>query len=312
MARKVYLHVGLHKTATRFLQRAVFRQLDPQQFEYNPEPLMTLLNQCLRHRDDAQARQALEAEVARLMQDESRGLLISKAGISGDMYDQHSGFEENLEIVRKLFPGAHVLFFIRDQADWLLSAYRQSIQKGAFGPIEVFLNFYDGEFRRKQAPRMGGMRNVDALGLRFLTMYRGYVEAFGEQNVFLFRYEDMREDRQGFMARLARSLDIPSVPVSRPDQRRNRSYSALAIQLFCGSFTAPARPPKPGDKASARLPWYSPRRTGRRLRRLLIKHLFDRFIYKDWDLLARGGMRQTLEAHYRAENEELKRVSRLN
>lgn len=312
MPRKVYLHVGLHKTATRFLQRAVFRQLDPAQFEYNPEPLMTLLNRRLRDPQDAQAREALEAEVARAMRDDSRRLLISKAGISGDMYDQHSGFEANLQIVRELFPQARVLFFIRDQADWLLSAYRQSIQKGAFGPIEVFLNYYGGEFRRKQAPRMGGMRNVDALGLRFLTMYRGYVEAFGDRNVFLFRYEDMREDRPGFMARLARALEIPAVPVSKPDKRRNRSYSALAIQLFCGSFRAPSTPPPPGDKASARLPVYSPRRLGRRLRRLVIKHVFDPIVYKDWDLLERGGMREKLENHYRAENEELKQAAKRN
>jgi hypothetical protein len=311
MSRKIYLHVGLHKTATRFLQRSVFSKLDRAVFEYNPPVLMKLLNERLRSPNDAAARTALQHEIDRLMATDTRRLLISKAGLSGDMYDCHSNFETNLAIMQEHFPQARILFFIRSQADWLLSAYRQSIQKGMFGPIEVFLNFYDGEFKTKVAHRMGGMRNVDARKLHFLNMYRGYVRAYGDREVFLFRYEDFQKDRENFLARLARSLDIPALPPFEPERRHNRSYSALAIQLFCGNMRPPRRPPQPWPpgRNPSRL---SPGRLLRNARRSLIKHVFDPLIYRDWDLLARGGMREKLDAIYEHEQVALIEAGRRN
>ena len=46
-----------------------------------------------------------------------------------------------------------------------------------------------------------------------------------------------------------------------------------------------------------------------RLRRLLIQHVFDRIIYRDWDLLAHADMRPRIDAHYAEESERLRIIA---
>ncbi len=310
MTSPVYLHIGLHKTATRFLQRSVFAHLDPAQFNYNPQPLVDRLYRHIRYPQDAQAGAAFIEEAARVRAD-GRKLLISLPDISGDMYNSHENARHNLQVLQQQYPQARVLYFVRNQADWLLSAYRQSIQKGMFGPLEVFLNFYDGEFRPKTAQRRGGMRNVDAHGLRLLDIYKAYADTYGGDNVYLIRYEDFQKHREGVTRQLAQWLQTDTVPVHKDGgKRHNRSFSALAIQLFCGGLKAPARPPRGADQLSDWDRIYSPMRFVRNLRRIFIRHVFDRLIYRDWDLLTRNDMRQKLNAYYQAENEEMARYAR--
>lgn len=312
MPAKIYIHIGLHKTATRFLQRSVFKHLDSKEFYYNPEPFTDSLYRYIRDPDNAQMKSRYDSEYEKLATD-TRHLLISLPDISGDMYNSHDNSQIALAILREKFPRARILFFVRDQADWLLSAYRQSIQKGVFGPIEVFLNFYDGQFQKKTAQRRGGMRNVDALGLKFLEIYQDYVHVYDRDQVFLVRYEDFRAQRDAVVKRLAIWLDLETLPVHLDGKKRhNRSFSALAINLFCNGMHPPKTPPRGSATVSVWQKKYSPMRIVRNLRRLFIKKVFDRIVYKDWDLLARNNMRTIIDEHYRQENQKIKEYARLD
>ena len=310
---RVLLHIGLHKTGTRFLQREVFGQLDPAAYNVNPEPLWPALRQAVRHPDDSERLERARAAVAdwRASGDE-RTLVISEPHISGDMYGSHHDYADNLALMQELFPEARVLFFVRDQADWLQSAYRQHLAKGKPVPIEVFLNFYDGEFRPRVAREVYGARNVEALTLRFLAIYRAYAEAFGDEAVYLLRQEDLRARPDAVKALIADALGLTALPEPPKERGHNRSYSALAIHLFHPGVLRRFPPPGPEDAGGRRIPQWLNDLLGplRRLRRGLIQHGFDRVIYRDWDLLARHGMRERIQAHYAAENAELERIAR--
>lgn len=305
---EVVLHIGLHKAATRFLQRAVFANLDPERFLFNPEPLFHDLRQAVRHPGDAA--RAHRAELAALQAfDDAAGrtIVVSDPSISGDMYSSHEDYRRNLHLVHWLFPQATVLYFIRKQADWLHSAYRQALVKGPGMPIEFFLNFREGEFVDRKTRRIGNARNVNALDLRFLDIYRDYADAFGPGRVYLFRQEDLRWRPEDVYKRVAETLNVDEL--GKEDRRvsANRSFSALAIHLF---FPGVYRWPRPGrsiEEASPRM-----QRVHRRLakfRAALIRHGFDRWIYRDWDLLERHGMRERLEAHYENEYRMLNEIS---
>lgn len=302
-APPVVLHIGLHKTATRYLQRAVFGRLDPDRFLVNPRPLFHDLRQAARHPGDPDWAAAAAAAARRAREQAGcRTLLLSEPHISGDMYSSHEDYQSNLELVHRLFPDATVLYFVRRQADWLQSAYRQSLVKGRGLPIERFLNFYDGAFRERIGRRVHGARTVDALSLCFLAIYRAYAERFGPNRVYLFRQEDLRHRPDRVRARLAEALGLSALP--KPPERvsGNRAFSALAIRLFfSGVGGVPQAPPPSAVSAPPRgwghrlsAPW-------RRTRTALIKHGFDRLVYRDWDLLARHDMRGQLERHYRAQ-----------
>lgn len=313
MHPRTYLHIGLHKTGTRFLQRNAFRALAGTRFLYNPDGLTEALNAALKHPEQPTHRERAHAEFDRARAEASaRGLdlLISKPGLSGDMYDGHGDYRARLALVQAVIPRARIVLFIRNQSDWLLSAYRQSLQKGVPGPIEHFLNFNDGVFQSKTSPRVNGMRNVDPLRLQFLALYEAWAHAYGEDAVWLFRYEDMRRHRAHFLDAFAQALDLERAEPAWLERVHNRSISALAICVFFGGVYAQrgARPVGgPSGPPAAPLV-----QMGRRVRRLFARHVFDTLIYRDWDILGMYDMRAKIDAHYAAENATLARLAASN
>jgi len=154
-APSVLLHIGLHKTATRFLQRALLRHLDPDAFLVNPPTLMAALRRAVRQ-PGANHREALaDAARAALAEAGRRTLIVSDPGISGDLYNNHADYADNLELIRAVFPEARSLYFVRRPSDWLHSAYRQMLVKGRSAPVEVLLNFRDGAFQPRLAHEGG-------------------------------------------------------------------------------------------------------------------------------------------------------------
>jgi hypothetical protein len=303
----VVVHIGLHKTATRFLQRAVFGQLDKNRFLVNPEPLFGNLKRALRHPNRENRAAAADAANQALAEAGERTLVISDPTISGDMYSQHEDWRQNMELVHDLFPGATVIYFVRRQSDWLQSAYRQSLVKGPGVPIEFFLNFREDRFHQRPARKIGRARTVNALGLRFLEIYRGYAETFGPERVYLFRQEDLRRRPEAVNTRLAEALGTTALPEQPKRISGNRAFSALAIRLF---FPGVHRWPRPDWSDKFHAPRF--RRMERRMRKIrtaLIRHVFDKLVYRDWPLLARNGMQEQLDAHYAEENEALAEVA---
>jgi len=312
-AANVVLHIGLHKTGTRYLQRLVLRQLDPARFNVDPLELIRPLRRAVRHPGDAAAAGELEKAVGRWRRSgDRRTLVLSEPHICGDMFSGYHDYAENLQLMHQLFPEARIMYVVRKQAGWLHSAYRQHLARGKPVPIETFLNFFDGRFHPRPARKVNGVRNMEALTLPFLAIYRAYAEASGPGRVYLLRHEDLKRSPDAFERRLAECLGIERLPDAPTQRSQNRSYSALAIGLFHPSTLRRPRPLVSGSTRpeGRRLP---SRLTGplRRLRRGFIQHVFDRLIYVDWDLLERGGMREQVERHYAAENAEIERIGRL-
>lgn len=302
----VVLHIGLHKTATRFLQRALFRNLDPDAFLVNPPALMAALRRAIREPGEASRRALETAAAAALAEADGRTLVVSDPGISGDLFNNHNDYADNLALVRGVFPQANVLYFVRRQSDWLHSAYRQMLVKGRSAPIEVFLNFRDGDFQPRVARRVNGVRTLDARGLRLLEIYRAWCDAYGPERVYLFRQEDLRHAPETVYARVAEALGLERLPPLPARVSGNRAFSALAIRIF---FPGASRQPdlnraRIDDRPPHGLLWRLGRPL-RSLRTLVIRHGFDKLVYRDWDLLAAHGMREKLDAHYADENRRL-------
>lgn len=303
--RHVLIHIGLHKTGTRYLQREVFGRLDRKRFNVNPPELWRALRRAVREPGNAEsAAAAADAVDAWRRHADGRDLILSEPHISGDMYSGHADCATNAALTARLFPEAQIIYFVRNQADWLQSAYRQQLWRGASVPMHVFLNFYEGEFQPRLHRWTYGARTVEALNQRFFGVYEAFAAHYGPQRVHLFRQEDLRSHAAMVRARLAELLGVGSLPA--PAKRgHNRSYSALAIRLFHPGTTRRMPPPGVADTGASTRKF--PRASGllRRLRRIAVQHVFDRMFYHDWDLLAEDDLRSRLDEHYASENASL-------
>jgi hypothetical protein len=304
MSRNVIIHIGLHKTATRFLQKNVFASLGETFFEYNPPQLMTDVHAAFREPQNTGLVQTAVDTAARYTSADGKPLLISKCDFPGDMYYAYQTHIPSLALMKRIFPRATIIYFVRNPADWLLSAYKQSLVKGNSGTIECFLNFYDGGFQPKMARYMDGMRNIAALELPFLSIYEECRKHYGRENVNVFCYEDLRSDSKALLGTLANCMKVGRLPVESAGKRRNRSFSARAIQLFFPRWRFFRTTPKPSESLPPR--WkrrlLSP---FRQTRANFIRHIFDKISYQDWDLLERHNMRSLLKEKYKAEYAQL-------
>ena len=307
---RIVVHIGLHKTATRFFQNFVFAQLNSASVLFNPPVLMTPLHALYRDPSAEGAKAKVLAALAELRQNaQGECLLISKPDIPGEMYDGYPEHPEYLALLKELMPEAQILYVARYPVDWLHSAYRQSLVKGRGGPIETFLNFRGGTFHEKQAAYADGMRNIDARRFPVRSIFEHCVELFGRDRVVLICFEHVRSHKEKVLECLRKLIGLKQLPNLEPDRVKNRSYSAQAIERFCSGGPASNHSISFSDRGPSDLYWTYWLKPLRKLRANFIKHGFDNLTYRDWDLMSRGGMRDQLNELYQSDYEQLLSIS---
>ena len=143
MTARTVIHVGLPKTGSAFLQRAVFPRLAQTHFSNKASRRLRRLlynNDTINHKRLVRLAESLRGH---------ERVLISNEGPIGEpqrSFQYHHGVAVRLT---ELFPGAEILLLIRRQDRYVESMYRQVIQQGWFHPLEEFiLRKKDREHRR--------------------------------------------------------------------------------------------------------------------------------------------------------------------
>ena len=147
---KIVLHIGLHKTATSFLQTEVFYKLG-KEVVFNPDDVFYFVNAIftlgIREQKFIDGARQLVANYASC--NDKRTLLISSEALSQSSLDMN--FHEHIELIKLIFPTAEIILFLRNQLDWLESLYRESIKHGYHQSIEDFLGYNNGKFENIEA-----------------------------------------------------------------------------------------------------------------------------------------------------------------
>ena len=332
---RTVLHIGLHKTATTYLQRRLFAHLDDPGIVVDPAPIADQLGS-LFFRLDYGLLQEEEIAIfekrlaARRAGDRDKLWLISNESLSQNMYLLN--FDDHARLAARLFPGAEVVLVLRFQPDWLLSAYKQLVSRGDAQSIEAFLGYRNGTFHPAPPLDLHAKRppHTFALGLAYDKLVENLWQHFGKANVHVLFYEHFRKDAASVLRTLSAILDI-RLKEAAAESLVNRSYSALACTLSARRAVL-VRAVGLGWRldAGTRLRHRIRQRElerylrdadiavtvdrSRRNRRTLselsewhfwMQEVLDRIVYRDWDLLSAAGLREPLTVHYRAANRRL-------
>ncbi|WP_139301287.1 sulfotransferase [Vannielia litorea] len=227
------IHIGLHKTASSLLQERLFcrkdhgferptrdRRLIHDAFVL-PGPLELTPGDAL---DDL--RRARDAATAA-----GRVLVISHERLSG--YPSSGGFDRRsiASRLRAAFPDARILMVVREQRAMIASMYLQTVSDGSSLPI--------GRFLSPSEPRLLRMPGFRPDYLEYDSLLALYRELFGERNVLLLPFEQLKSDPATALARIydhvhsERSHVAPFDPdLLRTHVNRSRPMAYQALRRY--------------------------------------------------------------------------------
>jgi hypothetical protein len=292
------LHIGLHKTATTFLQERVFRPCSRhgETFVYNPfwisRRLSRIYNKVSKDLPiSADEMRAVRTEIGKATSAAaSRGqiVLISNESISQSLAFQN--WRQHFQLFTQMFPPSPtVILGFRYQMDWLESCYRHLVSGGIMLDIDEFFNL-NGDI-----PAAG--YKFDLRETNFTELYKTYASYCNKDRVHVLFYEDMKDNRQRFEATLERATGQSFVGKVDYTPLVGRSHSAKATNEIV----------KLGKRM--RVPYKRKWLTVRRPFRIaLLSRLWagvEKFWYSDWDLMNGNPLKRRLQEHFRAQNHEL-------
>ncbi|NET28152.1 hypothetical protein [Okeania sp. SIO1I7] len=214
---KTFIHVGLPKTATTFLQDKIFPKLSNITLISRPYTQQSKAFNKLQYADDCYYdSEEIKKEIGKITASKR---LISDEILCGTQFTINRSL-----IVRRLkevFPQAEIILFLRGQQSLLVSSYNQKVKMGYTGKIEEFIRYskkeytyddyqYDlsiNKFRWNKNTRYYNYLspNINLIDLCYYELIKLYQENFPKVHVFL--YEKFRENCQDVIAQLENILE---------------------------------------------------------------------------------------------------------
>jgi hypothetical protein len=202
----VVVHVGLHKTATTFLQREIFPKLENVNF--------------------IKLNAGHPGDILYVELDDSRINVISSESLSGYPFLVHDDVDaacrDRMAIrLNRIFPNARIIVGIRDKDDWLQSLYKQYFKTRPMNTEKTFLEFFDEGY-------------LDHEG--YISLLR---ELFPE--VYVYRYEQLCDSPDDFVKGICDFIGVPvpdwsnvrhNVSLSDGQERIFRAISGYAFKGY--------------------------------------------------------------------------------
>jgi hypothetical protein len=227
---RTVIHIGLHKTASTYLQSYVFPGLDRNKVIYNPDDVFYFINSIftLNIKDEDRLAKARETVSRYHLLESDQTLFISSEAISQLSFIQN--YAENLRTLKAIFDEAEIVIFLREQSAWFESCYRESIKHHFYQDASSFLNFDSKVFLHSDA-RLNddGMLNMDVYKADWAALLKLVKGLFPSTHVFL--YEDFSQNN---LAETNRLLSILCHPTFNkvPAVRSNPGLSLASINVL--------------------------------------------------------------------------------
>ena len=222
-------HIGLHKTATTWMQHVFYTQ-HPQihnivnsTVPWEDELIYLLIKSPEMKFDADHWRYLLEQRLNRLSISKEESVLVSAERLSG--HPANGGIDRfrTARRIHKVAPHAKVLCVFRNQTSMIPSLYRTMVNEGYTGSIEELL--VDKSWKTVGA---------NPAFFEYDLLAREYLSLFGKEQCLLLCYEHMRQDPNDFLKRICRFLEIKTQIPDRQfiQQTVNAGFPKHRLGLF--------------------------------------------------------------------------------
>lgn len=166
---KIFIHIGLHKTGTSFLQKVIFPNLKGINYKIYYKPDIFELQ-------------------------ENKINLISCESLSGNPLSsvRFGDLDRKLLIygLKKMYPNAAIIVGFRHKENWLKSLYANRIKQGNY--VRNFNDFYD-RFNKEYLDFEGYEKLIKSLF----------------SNVYVYQFEDLKNNPTEFVQNICKFIGVP-------------------------------------------------------------------------------------------------------
>jgi Sulfotransferase family len=284
---KVLVHVGLHRTASSWLQENLFTR--PELGFYGPaeskkrRSLVKNVGHFLVADETGHLindwefdADAVRASLASLEAREGLWPVVSYERLGG--HPLSNGFDRRMicHRIKAVFPNARILICIREQGAIVLSNYMQYLRNGGWNTPEVFVTH-----------RPDGRQPT--LSLKFWeyhTLISMYYDAFGRESVLILPYELFASEPQSFIKRICDFVGLPTphdLPVQEIVNVRRAHVSSYYSRLLT-----------PWGRSTSANGNFPASKAGRAINRW-VKGVLDRTVPKSWEERTRKNLQRRVE-----------------
>lgn len=228
LTRLEFVHVGLAKTASTFLQRQVFPAHPslavisiPRHRRLGAKPVLDALALAEPGWFDAASwRASFEKLVQRVGVASGVRLGISNENLSGHMVTGACAYT-TADRLAELFRPVKVVLVLRHPLAYVESMYNQYVRTGGTLPLARLWN----------SPSLFPGRVNVTQKLDYARLLAHYSDRFGEDNVLVLPFELLRAADGDFVARLWRFLDVEPMPLPARSAAANPSWPPSLVAL---------------------------------------------------------------------------------
>jgi len=256
MEKKIIVHIGLPKTGTTFLQSKVFPFLNFYYIGTSGEdsdhfPLYQELYRCSYyynnpiHKDENFinfSKNKLWQYIKDNNKLNSNNYLFSFESLVGATMCDFAFQDENIEMIKNLFPNSKIFFVFRLQHNYAESVYNQMFKgnkhftRGDLDFGYMSLNKLSG-YKAEKFSENNIYLNIYKLD--WYELYKKYCDNFGQENVFALPYEMFKETPEKFLQKFYEFFDIePFYPKTYEYvNSRSKVMTYKPFKLFSSIYT---------------------------------------------------------------------------
>ena len=236
---EVYVHTGLPKTATTYLQKNVFPYLKNVHYisKYGDNEFFNKYFLKIRFGNNIIIENEIKQNFLEYLRFvDERKILISEEALS-EPRNNGRHFWPNTQILSKIFPSVKIIFTIRYQIDFIESFYLQDLKVGSCLGIDAFLRYskkekYFLEFESTLVPK------ISVFYLDYQKFISLYIELFGKNNVKVMIYEQFKQSKKEFISDLCNFIGTKLItPISEVVEHRSYTRETAYCALWLNRLT---------------------------------------------------------------------------
>lgn len=223
----VYWHIGVHKTATTWLQNGLFKDHpeialvnDPRQ-PWNCPVVSYIVSTKERHYSTDEATRRLHEQAEKTNNSATKSVVVSAERLSGHPI---SGHYDRFKIARRiinLHGNQNAAIVVRNPVTLIPSIYQQMVREG-----------FEGTYGEMIKMSSWKSPNFDLSAYKFGEVLKKYLRVFKKEKLGVLFFEDLKKNRKEYAEKWCRALKVSTYYPNNLDKKSNPRWRKEKVGMM--------------------------------------------------------------------------------